>query len=210
MRTSSRKVALLLFDEVELSDVAVPLGLLSAAGRKWNFRPFKIYSVAARRGPIETRSQIRVEAEHDLGDCTDPEMVLVPGGYGARRALEDPTTIAWLERAAGSAADLFAVGHGVLLLGKVGVLDDVDVAASTETAALLAELAPRCRPATDASFRASGRVVTAQNPVGVARATIHLVGRLLGPKHEAELAAAFGLEETTHQSTKIDIIGGPG
>ena len=35
MQTRSRIVALLLFDEVELLDVAAPLSVLSQAGRHW-------------------------------------------------------------------------------------------------------------------------------------------------------------------------------
>ena len=46
MRTKARRVIVVVFDEVELLDVAAPLEVLSTAGRRWNFRPYKVEVVA--------------------------------------------------------------------------------------------------------------------------------------------------------------------
>src|SRR5689334_18507838 len=130
MRTSSRSVALLLFDEVELLDVGALLGVLTTAGRQWNFRPFKVHAVSAQPGLVETRSQIRLESDGSFDSCEEPEILLVPGGYGARRALADESTIAWLRRAGAGAERCCGIGNGVLLLAKAGVCDGLEVAAN--------------------------------------------------------------------------------
>ncbi|HEY3254455.1 MAG TPA: hypothetical protein VGJ91_10915, partial [Polyangiaceae bacterium] len=64
MRTKPYATAIALFNEVELLDVAGPIGVLSSAGRQWNFQPFKIDLVARRAGPIATRSALSLEATH--------------------------------------------------------------------------------------------------------------------------------------------------
>ena len=45
MRTSARTVAVVLFDEVELLDVAGPLQVLTLAGRHWTFRTFSVHTL---------------------------------------------------------------------------------------------------------------------------------------------------------------------
>ena len=132
MRTSSRNFAVLLFDEVELLDVASLMQVTSAAGQRYNYRPFRLLPVARVPGLIETRSQLRIEAKHSLESCPTPELLFVPGGYGARRAAADPSLIAFCQRAAQSAELLVAMGAGVALLGAAGLLEGATVAASAD------------------------------------------------------------------------------
>src|SRR5688572_11207734 len=86
VRTSSRNLAVLLFDEVELWDVASVMHVTALAGRHWNWRPFRLTTAAVAPGLIETRSQVRLEAAFGLESCPAPEILFVPGGYGARLA----------------------------------------------------------------------------------------------------------------------------
>jgi transcriptional regulator GlxA family with amidase domain len=89
MRTKARRVVVVVFDEVELLDVAAPLEVLSTAGRRWNFRPYKVEVAAQQAGLVSTRNQMRIEAATRLADAAPAEIVIVPGGYGARRFAED-------------------------------------------------------------------------------------------------------------------------
>ena len=92
MRTSSRQVSVLLFDEVELLDFCAPVEVLSTAGRHYNFRPFKITTTSVAAGLIDTRNQVQVQATCALGACPPADVLLVPGGYGARKALASNAT----------------------------------------------------------------------------------------------------------------------
>ncbi len=192
MRTSSRSLAVVLFDEVALLDVAAPLEVLTTAGRNWNFRPFKVQAVAARPGRLRTPSQLELEAKASFDELPATEMVLVPGGYGARRALGDDAVVRYLATAAASATHLFGVGNGVLLLGKAGLLGTTTVSIGTDAAALLHEVAPQARPDVDARFCKDGRVVTAATPGGAVDAALKIVQELLGKKQALAVAAALG------------------
>jgi transcriptional regulator GlxA family with amidase domain len=193
MRTSSRSLAVLLFDEVELLDVAAPLQVLTMAGRTWNFRPFKVTLVATRRDLVETRNQVRLEARATLDELREPETLLVPGGYGARRTLNEPAVVAWTAHAALHAESVIAVGNGVLLLAKAGVLANTDVAVATEAVELLASLEPTAKPDTSRPFVEAGKILTASAPLGGAKAALHLVSRVVGAKQANTVAAAIGL-----------------
>jgi transcriptional regulator GlxA family with amidase domain len=193
MRTSAQSVAVVLFDEVELLDVAGPVQVLTLAGRSWNFRPFKILSLAAEARMIDTRSQLRLEARHVFASLPSPELVLVPGGYGARKALADAALVAWLAQATNVATQVVGIGNGVLLLAKAGALDGADVAIASESREALAELSPSARPDTTSDLRESGKCLTARTASGGVAAALRLVERHLGAKQASAVAEALGV-----------------
>lgn len=142
MRTSSRSFAVVLFDEVDLLDVASLMHVTSVAGRHYNWRPFRLLTVAREAGLLETRGQLRIEAKHSFADCPVPELLFVPGGYGARRAAEDPACVAWCRQAAAGAVLTVAIGAGCAVLGAAGLLDGATIAASSEVRAWLSSGLP--------------------------------------------------------------------
>jgi transcriptional regulator GlxA family with amidase domain len=211
MRTSSRTVAVVLFDEVELLDVAGPLQVLTMAGRAWNYRPFKVLTVATRTGAVETRNQVRIEALTALSDCPEPELVIVPGGYGARRALADEPLVAWLAHAGEAASNVIATGNGVLLLGKAGLIHGADVSVPRDAAPILAEMCPTARIDADARWRESGKVLTAATAAGAMDAALLLVGRMVGRKQAAAVAAALGIAWSDPSAgSDVEILDPPG
>jgi transcriptional regulator GlxA family with amidase domain len=199
-------VAVLLFDEVELLDVAGVLSVLGAAGRQWNYRPFKLVPVATRTGFVDTRSQLRIEARTALADCPSPELVVVPGGYGARRALGDPDIVQYLERVAPTVTQFFGVGNGVLLLGRAGIIADLDVAVPAEATASLAEVSPSARPDVSARFRESGKVISASTAAGAIDGALHLVSKILGKKQAETVAVSLGLAWAAGSTVDVSIV----
>lgn len=193
MRTSSRKVALLTFDEVDLLDVASVVEVLARSGRHWNFRPFNVQLVGLARGAVKSRSGPKLEAERALSECADPELVIVPGGYGARRLLDEPRVVDWLATAGANAECLAAVGSGVLLLGRAGLLAGATVAAQPETASLLAPIAAGARVDPERALIEHERVVTARSSSDAVDLALALVKRTLGAKLADGTARALGL-----------------
>jgi transcriptional regulator GlxA family with amidase domain len=205
MRTSSRSLAIVLFDEMALLDVAAPLEVLTTAGRVWNFRPFKVFPVAAAPGTLKTPSQLGLTATHTFGECPEPEVLLVPGGYGARRSLADESVVHYLRDAGARASLLFAVGNGVLLLARAGLLASSDVSVTAEIGERVQEIDGSVRPDTSARFRRSGRFVTASTPAGAAEAALQVVAELLGKKQAVAVAATLGLPPPA--TSEVDIVG---
>src|ERR1700712_2557958 len=118
MRTKPYATAIALFDEVELLDVTGPVSVLSSAGRQWNFQPFKIDLVAHAIGPITTRSALTLHATHDLATHSGTECLIIPGGYGARRAAESDELLNWVRRSAASAEFVAVIGNGAWIMAK--------------------------------------------------------------------------------------------
>ena len=194
MRTKARRVVVIVFDEVELLDVAAPLEVLSTAGRSWNFRPYKVEVVAKAPGLIATRNQLRIEASVRLADAAPAEIVIVPGGYGARRFAEDAACVAELSRLATGAELVAGIGSGVLALVRAGLVGSAKIAASPELAsALEGHVAPEQLDAV-AQIVDSGQVLSARASGSALQLGLALVQRTMGPKLVAMVTADLGLE----------------
>jgi transcriptional regulator GlxA family with amidase domain len=141
---------------------------------------------------LKTPSQLELEAKASFDEVPAPELILVPGGYGARRALGDEAVVRYLATAGAKAAHLFGVGNGTLLLGKAGLLGAAKVSIGADAAVLLNEIAPEARPDADARFSKDGRIVTAATPSGAVDAALRIVQELLGKKQALAVAAALG------------------
>jgi len=51
------------------------------------------------------------------------DFIIIPGGYGARTILTQPTVIDWIKTNAKSAEKVMSVCTGAFLFGKAGLLD---------------------------------------------------------------------------------------
>lgn len=194
MRTSSRNFAVLLFDEVELWDVAAVMQVASAAGRHWNWRPFRLIPTALRAGLIETRSQIRLEATVALADCPTPEIVFVPGGYGARRAAENSAVTTWCAEVCAKAELTLAIGAGAMVLGAAGLLDGAEIAATRESCEWLTAALPNTvvKESDAILVTAKGQLMTAAHSTHGVELGLAAVERFLGAKLTATLRGSLG------------------
>lgn len=203
MRTSSRNVAVLLFDEVDLWDVASIMHVASVAGRHWNWRPFRLLPTAMESGPVATRGQLEIVAEFDLASCPPPEILFIPGGYGARRAANDARITAWCSAAARAAEQTLAIGAGVAVLGGAGLLSGARVAAPLEALEWMREALPDTVLDTEATIVSSSldgvadKLLTAASGAQGAELALRVVERCLGQRSAAQLADTLGLTRVT-------------
>jgi transcriptional regulator GlxA family with amidase domain len=192
VRTSSRDFVILLFEEVELLDVAGVMQAASAAGRHWNWRPFRLIPAALSPGLVMTRSQLRLEATAALAAHPEPELLFVPGGYGARRAATEPELVAWVARAAARAEHVCAVGAGAAVLGAAGALDAQRIAATPEVAAWLGSELPNTELDTHEAIVTSGKLMTAASSGSSLELGLRLVERVLGGSPTRAVRNALG------------------
>jgi transcriptional regulator GlxA family with amidase domain len=173
-------VAILLFDEVEVLDFAGPFEVFAAA-RTGNGDPaFEVVTVALRPGPVVARHELTV-----LPACTPDrlgavDILVIPGGFGARRELHNPAMLDFLRVGAASASVTLSVCTGAMLLGAAGLLRGqwatTHWAAMEELRALEtgAELHPEAR------IVDNGALVTAAGVSAGIDAALHVVGRACG------------------------------
>ncbi len=208
MRTKPYATAIALFDEVELLDVTGPLSVLSGAGRQWNFQPFKVELVASRVGAFSTRSELELRATSDFNAYQGAECLLIPGGYGARVAAEQPALLSWVQRMAARAEIIAAIGNGVWILAKAGLLDDQEIAATPELGREIAELCPTARASSRDAVCTSGKLVTARASALGLDLSCEIVARCFGKKLASTLSSSLGIDWAGELGA-LDIVPGP-
>lgn len=208
MRTKPYATAIALFDEVELLDVAGPVSLLTGAGRQWNFQPFKIELVASAVGPVATRSSLHLQATHRFETASEVECLIIPGGYGALPAANDEALLRFIARAAARAEIVAAIGNGVWLLAKAGVLDGVEVAVPLELSAALGEQCPTVLAQTTVQSRFTGKFLSASKSALGLDLACEIVSRTLGKKLASNLSAALGVG-WSGELEGLEIVTGP-
>jgi transcriptional regulator GlxA family with amidase domain len=123
-------VGILLFDNVEVLDFAGPFEVFSRtrlqpgveARRSEEGAPFRVFTVARTRDPITATGGLTVAPRHDFADAPRIDLLVVPGGFGTRRLLNDEETLGWIRRTAAVARQVTSVCTGSLLLARAGLL----------------------------------------------------------------------------------------
>ncbi|HEY4590939.1 MAG TPA: DJ-1/PfpI family protein [Thermoanaerobaculia bacterium] len=123
-------VGILLFDNVEVLDFAGPFEVFSRtrlqpgveARRSEEGAPFRVFTVAQTRDPITATGGLTVVPRHGFADAPRIDLLVVPGGFGTRRLLNDEETLGWIRRTAAAARQVTSVCTGSLLLAKAGLL----------------------------------------------------------------------------------------
>ena len=184
------RVAIALFDGVEVLDAAGPFEVFAVASELRGHAPFEVLAVGAEAGRVvRAVNGLRFVAERGWADLPRPAVLVVPGGEGVRAAIEDPALMAWVRDAAASAQVVLSVCTGSLLLGALGLLDGLEATTHHLCIDELRERAPGCRVRPDLRVVDAGRIVTCGGISAGIDGSFHALGRLLGPDAVAETAA---------------------
>ena len=121
-------VGILLFDEVEVLDFCGPFEVFSVTRiheekRREEKSPFEVLLIAEKREFVLTTGGMKVIPDHTLESCPKLDILVVPGGWGTRRELENPAILNWLRDRAPELEILTSVCTGSMLLGFAGLLD---------------------------------------------------------------------------------------
>ncbi len=121
---------ILVFDDVELLDFAGPFEVFSRARRKPGLdsrrsdggAPFKVFTVAKSLNTVVTVGGLPTTPIHAIASCPTIDLLVIPGGWGTRRLLDDSSLLSWIKSVASGGARVSSVCTGSLLLARAGLL----------------------------------------------------------------------------------------
>jgi transcriptional regulator GlxA family with amidase domain len=169
-------------------DFAGPFEVFAVAGQRSGAGYFDVYTVAATRDLVLARNGLQVMPHYSFANCPQPDILLIPGGYGTRPLLHQQPVLDWIRGTGARAELLLSVCSGSLLLGKAGILDGLD--ATTHFAALqtLREVAPGARVHSEGRYYDNGSVITSAGVSAGIDMAFHVLERLLGREEAIETA----------------------
>ena len=178
------KIEILLYDGFTALDAIGPYEVLrSVPGWEVEF-------VAKQRGEVRTDSGVvGLTADRSLEEAGAAEILLVPGGMGTRRTMEDEEILSWLRRADENSKWTTSVCTGSLLLAAAGLLEGKRASGHW---AWLEPLRAFGADPVGGRYVEDGKTITAAGvSVGIDMA-LYLVGREVGP--EVAQAIQLGIE----------------
>ncbi len=114
------KIAFVLFPNFGELDFAGPYEVLGVAAQRVD-KEWQVFTVAEER-TVRGRIGLTIQVDYLFKDAPQADMILVPGGLGAREGMENRTLIDYIRRAGKAAQFVTSVCTGALLLHKAGFL----------------------------------------------------------------------------------------
>jgi putative intracellular protease/amidase len=112
------RIAIPIFEAITALDAVGPYEVLS------RLPDAEVVFVAQAPGPKRTENgMLALTADASLSDVPDPEVIVVPGGFGTRALMTDEAMLSWLRSAHATSTWTTSVCTGSLLLAAAGLLD---------------------------------------------------------------------------------------
>lgn len=181
---SKRGIGIFLFDGAEELDWAGPWEVLAAWANQWPDDGIEAFTVAESYKPITCAKGLRVLAEHKTVSAPRMEVVLVPGGRGARTLVDREPVLAWLRALREDGVLITSVCTGALVLAAAGLLRERPAATWWGAFEELLAIDPTIEARRDDRFVDTGEIVTAAGVSAGIDMALHIVARL----HTAERA----------------------
>jgi putative intracellular protease/amidase len=181
-----RNVAVLIFPGVQIIDYTGPWEVLGHATVDGQ-RAFRIYSVAAKAGPITTSMGMSVNPTFTFADAPKPDVLVIPGG-GVDPQLDNAALIEWVRSSAKGAEVVLSVCNGAFFLAQAGLLDGLEATTFARMIDDLQAAAPKAKIVRDKRFVDNGKIVTAAGLSSGIDGALHVIEKLYG-KGAAQLAA---------------------
>ena len=175
-----RTVAILLFDEIEVLDFAGPFEVFAVTDELAEHQLFRVVTVAPEKRALRARNGLSVNPDHSFADCPEPDILIVPGGFGTRALLANQAVLDWIKYVNTTAGIVASVCTGSLLLGAAGLLDGLKATTHHECFDLLRKCAPRVTVVETERFVDTGRILTAGGISAGIDLSLHLITRLHG------------------------------
>ncbi len=180
VRDDLTKVAILIFDGVQIIDYTAPYEVFGQAH-------FNVFTVAEKTEAITTAMGMSVNPAHSFADHPEPDILLVPGG-DVHGVLDSPGTIQWIQQNAEKADYVLSVCNGALILAKTGLLDGLSATTFYGLLGELERMAPNTKVVNNKRFVDNGKVITSAGLSAGVDASLHLVSKILGKGQAQNIA----------------------
>lgn len=175
-------VGIFLFNEVELLDFAGPFEVFTVTAELNNHRFFNVFTITENGGQIRTVNGLRVVPDYDFTNHPPIDLLIVPGGAGTKAEMIKESVLKWLKAQYETSEHTMSVCSGTRLLGKLGLLDHMEMVTHHEVITEMKEIAPKAIIKEDARFTDNGRILTSAGISAGIELSLYVVEKLYGKK----------------------------
>jgi len=205
-----KRVGIVLFENIEVLDFCGPFEVFSVtrldeAQRREEPSPFQVLLVAERPEPVSTTGGMQVIPHVAFADCPRLDILVVPGGWGTRRELNNPVMLEWLRRRAAEVETLTSVCTGSMLLASAGLLDGLHATTHWRSLAWMRDSFPAVTVEFEKHVVEDGRVFTSAGISAGIDMALRVVARYFGEKIARATARHMEYAYPESDARKIEI-----
>jgi transcriptional regulator GlxA family with amidase domain len=150
-------VGILIFNEVEVLDVAGPFEVFSVTRlneerRQIEPSPFRVLLLGEKIDQVLAIGGLRLTPDVTFHNCPGLDLLIVPGGWGTRKEIRNVNLLNWIANRAANTKLTASVCTGAGLLGRAGLLDGQEATTHWRTFDFLQEAAPKAKIRKDVRF----------------------------------------------------------
>jgi putative intracellular protease/amidase len=179
-RDDRRKVAILIFNGVEIIDSMGPYELFGAAG-------YDVYSVAETKEPVTSAMGMTLVPKYTFADAPKPDVLVVPGG-GVRGAQNNAALLKYVVDVTGTARHTMSVCNGSFILASSGLLDGLTATSTYGNVMRLHQQFPKVKVVGDQRFVDNGKIITTAGLSAGMDGALHVIAKLDGEARARDVA----------------------
>jgi transcriptional regulator GlxA family with amidase domain len=178
-------IGIVIFPEVEVLDFAGPFEVFSVTRLNEEHRreepsPFEVKLIAEDAEPIVASGGLRLLADYNLNNCPPLDILVVPGGWGTRKQIENKKLIHWIAKVGNQVQTITSVCTGSMLLGRAGLLDGLSATTHWRALEWMRDSFPKVTVDSDRHVVEEGRVLTSAGISAGIDMSLKVVARYYG------------------------------
>jgi transcriptional regulator GlxA family with amidase domain len=201
-----RRVAVVLFDGFTVLDAYGPIQAFAACrsdnldGTRVRF--YDVFALGMRSGLARSSEGPATEVRHTLTDAPPWDVLIVPGGQGTRKLVDDEAFVAWLRQASERSPITATVCTGAALLARTGLLDGRKATSNKRAWDWVVAQGPKVSWRRRARWVDDGNIVSSSGVSAGTDMALALVQRMNG--REMAVSAARNMEYVWNQDATND------
>ena len=191
-----KKIAIVLFDQVEVLDFAGPFEVFSITGRRQTGEAYDVFTVA-ENPQVSARNNLIITPTYTFYNCPTPDIFLIPGGggyhpdgkpFGSRKEMDNPVMHQWIHQHFALAELVLSVCTGALILAKAGLLENLEATTHFMAVEALQKMAPNTKVSPEKRWVDNGKIILSAGVSAGIDMSYHVVEKLQGKEVALEAA----------------------
>lgn len=173
-------VGIFLFNDIELLDFAGPYEVFSVTTELNNYKLFNVFTVTKNGKEIKSVNGLKILPDFSFADHPNIDILVIPGGVGTKSEMIEEDVLEWISENHSNSRITMSVCSGARLLGKLGLLDDLECTTHHEVMEHLQEIAPKTIIKPDKRFTGNGKLYTSAGISAGIDLSLHIIEKLYG------------------------------
>jgi transcriptional regulator GlxA family with amidase domain len=186
--TQKIQIGIYIFEGVELLDFAGPFEVFSNAGILHHDLQFEVNSIAQNEGLIRTYNGAKVLAEKAAKNCRMLDLLVICGGEGTKRLIENEEEFNALIELLHRSARVLSICSGARILAKAGMLKAKSFCTHKSVYEEILFLEPTAKAMGNKRFVVEGNIVTSAGVSAGIDASLYVLEEMSSPEIALEVA----------------------